>query len=167
MLFHSSGCARESRRLSEATPYHKGRSWEPLHKKSRGYALGTYQHGQTSSVLWNDAGIRGEFRVNTHLHWFVLAISASEHDVVCWCERSEFDAPATFWTEGSERKRKPISPMSPEFPRPLDCALIYSRLDSPGATIPCVSYGGEGERSALRFLKDEDKEVHIALLPKV
>ena len=61
----------------------------------------------------NDAGIRGEFGINDHPKWFVLALSAGENNMVRGCERFELDASTAFWTGGSVRKRKPIAPMRP------------------------------------------------------
>jgi len=113
-------------------------------------------------VFSNDAGIRGEFGINDHPQGFVLALSAGEHNMVRGGERFEFDAPTAFWTGGSVRKRKPISPMRPELPGPLDGLLIGSRIGS-GATIDGIGHRGESDRSALGFLEDKDKGVGIAL----
>ena len=113
-------------------------------------------------MLADNAGIREEFGVKDHPQGFALAVSASEHDVVRECEWFEFDAPTAFWTGGSVRKRKPISPMRPELPGPLDGLLIGSRIGS-GATIDGIGHRGESDRSALGFLEDKDKGVGIAL----
>ena len=73
----------------------------------------TSQSGQRVSVLANDAGIRWEFSINDHLHGFLLAVRSSEDNMVGWRKPSRFYASTPFWTEGSIRKRKPISPVSP------------------------------------------------------
>jgi hypothetical protein len=73
---------------------------------------------QKASALWNNTGIRGEFRVNDHPYWFGLVISAGENNMVRWCERFEFDASTAFWTGHSKRKREPKCPMRPNFQGP-------------------------------------------------
>ena len=90
------------------------------------------------------------------MHWFGVVISASEHDVVRWCQPYDLAASSEFWARDRERERESIGTPRAQLYVPVD-GLPVRRGVGFRPTVDGVRHSSKGYRGALGFLEDEDE----------